>query len=1119
MHDFFKAYASASDYCDFYFLYRWASIPVPTGNDKLRTVTSREAAIGGGIYEIKYEELATCRQPFGPYKWGQMVDQNMNPVYVIDGSFPQNKSSIEEFSNNPDFTSITHVDGKIYMITHFETGMIVYLAELSQSPSGDLTVVRAEPIDASNVGGILNPCAGSVTPWNTHLGSEEGDPNAALFRVAVQDAAKSGNGFRRILRFFGTYFASDLTAKQVYNMGFNPYQYGFCWEAIVVGGHAHVSKRYAMGRVSSELAYVMPDRKTAYIADDGAYRVFLKFLATTVNDLSSGELFCAKMVQNSVRGGPVEWSKFSVQWISLGVASDSEIGNVINETTFDDIFEMNADVSSCDTTNGWKLIYAAERKECLKLKPMAEKIASRLETRRYAAMMGCTHELEKVEGITYSPMHQKLFVAYSRVLKGMLNDTNTPNDISVAPNICGCVMAMDVDEMYNAHNLYPLVCGLPVLSPDNFGNQCQLNSISGPDNVAVDDDLNQMIIAEDTSYNQNAVMWVYDFTAKTLTRVGSVPLGAEVTGTYWQKSIGGHNYLSMMTQHPELDLMCKTAVIRFGQKIRSDVDNFGIVELTPRVPYLVNDMSPSDLKESLKECLRDETLQISPMPFSIAHRGAALMFPEHTLESNQAGIAQGAGIIECDVAVTKDGELVCRHDQCDLHTTTNILATPLASKCTVPFTPATADQRAQAKCCTTDITVSEYKTLCGKMDGFNSAASTVQGYIKGTDYSYRTDLYSTCGTLLTHREHIALVQTYGRQHTPELKTYTRKVSDASSLTYNEVRSKVVQNYINAGVQPSMVWLQSFNLPDIEYWIASFPAFGQQAIYLDEDADNGPCDPAATLLCCDGTLARCSTDEKFADWVSRGVKYIGPSTQMLISIKNGSYAPSEYALAAKQAGLKIITWTLERSGRLAETNGGWYYFTSNAITKKDGDVFEMLHVLATQVGIQGIFSDWPATVTFYANCMLNPVRISCSAAAGGSCPMVSHPDEKCCVHTVKNPSSQIRANFVETSKVSSVSIWNGISDAPLLQSSKEMGSLRIVTGTGTIISNDCEVHTTQSAVPGFAAWTMQCVPGKYLSISLPNITKVPNSVKIKVCTINQSSNHFVGTLLIHNSGAV
>ena len=45
--------------------------------------------------------------------------------------------------------------------------------------------------------------------------------------------------------------------------------------------------------------------------------------------------------------------------------------------------------------------------------------------------------------------------------------------------------------------------------------------------------------------------------------------------------------------------------------------------------------------------------------------------------------------------------------------------------------------------------------------------------------------------------------------------------------------------------------------------------------------------------------------------------------MLIAVRNGAYVPSEYALAAKSAGLKIVVWTLERSGRIKDTNGGWY----------------------------------------------------------------------------------------------------------------------------------------------------------------------------------------------------
>jgi glycerophosphoryl diester phosphodiesterase len=35
---------------------------------------------------------------------------------------------------------------------------------------------------------------------------------------------------------------------------------------------------------------------------------------------------------------------------------------------------------------------------------------------------------------------------------------------------------------------------------------------------------------------------------------------------------------------------------------------------------------------------------------------------------------------------------------------------------------------------------------------------------------------------------------------------------------------------------------------------------------------------------------------------------------------------------------------------------------------DGDMYVVLDVLVKNVGIRGIFSDWPGTVTYYANCM-------------------------------------------------------------------------------------------------------------------------------------------------------
>jgi len=410
---------------------------------------------------------------------------------------------------------------------------------------------------------------------------------------------------------------------------------------------------------------------------------------------------------------------------------------------------------------------------------------------------------------------------------------------------------------------------------------------------------------------------------------------------------------------------------------------FGRVELGPRVDYLVNDMESSSLKTLLTGCLHDPSLMMKPHDMSIGHRGACMQFPEHTAESYRAAAAQGAGIIECDVAVTKDGELVCRHSQCDLHTTTNILATSLASKCKAPFVASDGTTEASAECCTSDITLAEFKTLCGKMDGADTSATTVEDYLKGTA-SWRTDLYSECGTLVSHAESIDLIKAYGAKFTPELKTYTQ---GDLALSYDEVRAKIAQEYLDANVDPSKVWLQSFNHPDIEYWLAQFPeTFGKQAVRLDGEY-------------CDGTLSGCALDDEFSTMRAAGVEYIAPPMQMLLQVKNGGYAPSEYALAAKAAGFKIITWTLERSGFLS-SGGGWYYGTSNDFTNNDGDMYEMLHTLVSKVGIAGIFSDWPATVTFYANCMMDPPQTepnTCSATQLRTCAEVKqlYKANSCC----------------------------------------------------------------------------------------------------------------------------
>ncbi len=92
--------------------------------------------------------------------------------------------------------------------------------------------------------------------------------------------------------------------------------------------------------------------------------------------------------------------------------------------------------------------------------------------------------------------------------------------------------------------------------------------------------------------------------------------------------------------------------------------------------------------------------------------------------------------------------------------------------------------------------------------------------------------------------------------------------------------------------------------------------------------------------------------------------------------NNKMIPSAYAKEAKRLGLDIISWSLERSGRINEdvlspdkkSATFFYHATTPSALKNDGDILTTTDVLARQVGLIGLFSDWPATTSYYASCM-------------------------------------------------------------------------------------------------------------------------------------------------------
>lgn len=366
----------------------------------------------------------------------------------------------------------------------------------------------------------------------------------------------------------------------------------------------------------------------------------------------------------------------------------------------------------------------------------------------------------------------------------------------------------------------------------------------------------------------------------------------------------------------------------------------------PRPIALVAGLPSSALKTQLTDCAAGPFYRSS---FSISHRGAPLAYPEHTKEGYLAAAAMGAGIIECDVTFTKDLSLVCRHSQCDLHRTTNILQTDLAANCTAGFQPAAGDRPAGAKCCTSDITLAEYRSLCGRRDAVNPQATSIDAYL--TAPVPKVDVAGTaCGTLMTHAESIQLIDQLDRDFTPELK---RPLVDMpfKGMTETEYADRMLEEYVAAGIAPARVRPQSFDINVIRHWVANHPTFAEQAVYLDPRGRDRNFKPSLQGM------------QALKD---AGIKIVAPPMPMLLTLDaEGELQASAYAKFARAAGLDIITWTFE-AGEATDPNN-WLYANLAGFMTHESKMLVVLEALHKKVGIKGIFSDWPGTVTYYASC--------------------------------------------------------------------------------------------------------------------------------------------------------
>lgn len=533
----------------------------------------------GSILKTKFSdgrenEYALSYQPF--FISGDMVPDGQGGHILSGGYFDiHNKPIVDKtvpgserqyYSDGPDGTSlltvpnakVSGVKGKpVFAVVQFEytskaqdgvTPMYgklpspIAVLTLDQDPqTGHLSLVKYHNINTSKANGLWITCGSSLSPWGTHLSSEEYQPDAFTATSNAQFKAFSENLY------------GDATHA-------NPYHYGHVPEVTVhADGTGSIKKHYCLGRLSHELVEVMPDYRTVLMGDDATNSGYFVFIADKEKDLSAGTLYVAKVGNGfSIEPGA---TAAPLTWIKLGSARSQEIEQLANRLKATDIMDLRtADPDDKSFTR----IVANGKIEWVKIKPGMEKAAAFLETHRYAALMGASMGFSKMEGTTVNIKDKVAYSALQNCVASMVAGNAahvSGNGVSIPAALnAGVVMALNlkgglkdtqghaIRSQWMPCDIRPLLAGQDIAS-DELGNTANPNKIANPDNLKFSEKMRTLFIGEDSNQHVNNFLWAYNVDTQELSRVLSVPSGGESTGLQAVDELNGWTYITSNFQH------------------------------------------------------------------------------------------------------------------------------------------------------------------------------------------------------------------------------------------------------------------------------------------------------------------------------------------------------------------------------------------------------------------------------------------------------------------------------------------------------------------------------------------------------------------------------------------
>jgi len=169
-----------------------------------------------------------------------------------------------------------------------------------------------------------------------------------------------------------------------------------------------------------------------------------------------------------------------------------------------------------------------------------------------------------MEGVTPNAADKKVYIAISYQGKGMVSGysaTDPVDDIHLNKISSGAVYQLNlaghqrdtaghpIHSRYVASSMEGLVWGEDQAA-DAVGNVSNDEKLANPDNLKHSEALHTLFIGEDSGRHVNDYLWAFNVDTGKLSRILSLPAGAESTGLQAVDNLHGFAYVMSNLQHP-----------------------------------------------------------------------------------------------------------------------------------------------------------------------------------------------------------------------------------------------------------------------------------------------------------------------------------------------------------------------------------------------------------------------------------------------------------------------------------------------------------------------------------------------------------------------------------------